>query len=97
MKLTLTGAGVALLLSSSAILANDSVLQATADPGQYAIQTLDYANTRYSPLDQINRDGTTVLMATHDSTVVDQMRRRVIELSNGELIRDQSQGVYGYQ
>ena len=56
MKLTLTGAGVALLLSSSAILANDSVLQATADPGQYAIQTLDYANTRYSPLDQINRD-----------------------------------------
>ncbi len=48
-------------------------------------------------LDQINRDGTTVLMATHDSTVVDQMRRRVIELSNGELIRDQSQGVYGYQ
>jgi cell division transport system ATP-binding protein len=48
-------------------------------------------------LDQINKDGTTVLMATHDSTVVDQMRRRVIELSNGELIRDQAQGVYGYQ
>lgn len=48
-------------------------------------------------LDQINRDGTTVLMATHDSTMVDQMRRRVIELSNGELIRDQAQGVYGYQ
>ena len=56
MKLTLTGAGVALLLSSSAILANDSVQQAIADPGQYAIQTLDYANTRYSPLDKINRD-----------------------------------------
>ena len=48
-------------------------------------------------LDQINRDGTTVLMATHDATIVDQMRRRVIELSNGELIRDQAQGVYGYQ
>ena len=48
-------------------------------------------------LDQINRDGTTVVMATHDATVVDQMRRRVIELSNGELIRDQAQGVYGYQ
>ena len=48
-------------------------------------------------LDQINRDGTTVVMATHDSTIVDQMRRRVIELSNGELIRDQAQGVYGYQ
>jgi len=48
-------------------------------------------------LDEINRDGTTVVMATHDSTIVDQMRRRVIELSNGELIRDQTQGVYGYQ
>lgn len=48
-------------------------------------------------LDQINRDGTTVVMATHDATVVDQMRRRVIELSNGELVRDQAQGVYGYQ
>ncbi len=36
-------------------------------------------------------------MATHDSTIVDQMRRRVIELGNGELIRDQAQGVYGYQ
>jgi len=48
-------------------------------------------------LDQINRDGTTILMATHDSTVVDQMRRRVVELSGGELVRDQAQGVYGYQ
>ena len=48
-------------------------------------------------LDQINRDGTTVLMATHDATIVDQMRRRVIELSRGELVRDQAQGVYGYQ
>ena len=48
-------------------------------------------------LDEINRGGTTVLMATHDATVVDQMRRRVIELGNGELIRDQAQGVYGYQ
>ena len=56
MKLALTGAGVALLLSSSAILANDSVQQAIANPGHYAIQTLDYANTRYSPLDKITRD-----------------------------------------
>lgn len=48
-------------------------------------------------LDQINKDGTTVLMATHDSTIVDQMRRRVIELSDGRLVRDQAQGVYGYQ
>lgn len=35
--------------------------------------------------------------ATHDSTIVDQMRRRVIELSDGRLVRDQAQGVYGYQ
>ena len=45
----------------------------------------------------INANGTTVLMATHDATIVDQMRRRVLELSAGELIRDQAQGVYGYQ
>jgi cell division transport system ATP-binding protein len=47
-------------------------------------------------LDRINRTGTTVLMATHDSSVVDQMRKRVIELSGGELVRDQSRGAYGY-
>jgi cell division transport system ATP-binding protein len=48
-------------------------------------------------LDRINRTGTTVLMATHDSTIVDQMRKRVIELSGGELVRDQARGAYGYQ
>ncbi len=48
-------------------------------------------------LDRINRTGTTVLMATHDAGIVDQMRKRVIELSNGAVVRDQSRGVYGYQ
>ena len=48
-------------------------------------------------LDRINRTGTTVLMATHDAGVVDQMRKRVIELSDGRVVRDQSRGVYGYQ
>jgi cell division transport system ATP-binding protein len=48
-------------------------------------------------LDRINRTGTTVLMATHDSGIVDQMRKRVIELDAGRVIRDQSRGVYGYQ
>lgn len=48
-------------------------------------------------LDRINRTGTTVVMATHDSTIVDQMRKRVIELADGRLVRDQSKGVYGYQ
>ena len=48
-------------------------------------------------LDRINRTGTTVVMATHDAGVVDQMRKRVIELSDGRVVRDQSRGVYGYQ
>ena len=46
-------------------------------------------------LDRINRTGTTVVMATHDDEIVDQMRKRVIELSTGEMVRDQSRGVYG--
>jgi cell division transport system ATP-binding protein len=48
-------------------------------------------------LDRINRTGTTVVMATHDSGVVDQMRKRVIELQAGAVVRDQVRGVYGYQ
>ena len=48
-------------------------------------------------LDRITRTGTTVLMATHDATIVDQMRKRVIELDDGAVVRDQSRGVYGYQ
>ena len=48
-------------------------------------------------LDRINRTGTTVVMATHDQNIVDQMRKRVIELEKGRLVRDQARGVYGYQ
>lgn len=48
-------------------------------------------------LDRINRTGTTVVMATHDAQIVDQMRKRVIELEKGRLVRDQTRGVYGYQ
>jgi cell division transport system ATP-binding protein len=47
-------------------------------------------------LDRINRSGTTVVMATHDSQIVDSMRRRVIELDAGHVVRDQARGVYGY-
>ena len=47
-------------------------------------------------LDQINKAGTTVIMATHDAGIVDQMRKRVIEITGGAIIRDQAQGVYGY-
>lgn len=46
-------------------------------------------------LDRINRTGTTVVMATHDSNIVNQMRRRVVELDRGRIIRDQARGVYG--
>jgi cell division transport system ATP-binding protein len=46
-------------------------------------------------LDRINRTGTTVVMATHDSRIVDTMRRRVIELDHGSLVRDQARGIYG--
>jgi cell division transport system ATP-binding protein len=46
-------------------------------------------------LERINRTGTTVLMATHDHSIVDSMRRRVVELDLGRVIRDESRGVYG--
>ncbi|HZG91987.1 MAG TPA: cell division ATP-binding protein FtsE [Pseudonocardia sp.] len=46
-------------------------------------------------LERINRTGTTVLMATHDHSIVDSMRRRVVELDMGHVVRDESRGVYG--
>jgi len=46
-------------------------------------------------LERINEYGTTVVMATHDRGIVDSMRRRVIEMSQGAVVRDQARGVYG--
>lgn len=46
-------------------------------------------------LDRINRTGTTIVMATHDQEIVDQMRKRVVELVDGTMVRDQASGVYG--
>ncbi len=46
-------------------------------------------------LERINRTGTTVLMATHDHSIVDSMRRRVVELDLGSVVRDDARGVYG--
>ncbi|MGH9087834.1 MAG: cell division ATP-binding protein FtsE [Acidimicrobiales bacterium] len=46
-------------------------------------------------LDRINRTGTTVVVATHDEVLVNWMRRRVIELDHGTVVRDQARGVYG--
>ena len=45
-------------------------------------------------LDRINRTGTTVVMATHDHAIVDAMRRRVVELEDGRIVRDESTGRY---
>ena len=45
-------------------------------------------------LEKINRAGTTVLMATHDSSIVNRRKKRVIELSNGKIVRDEEEGSY---
>jgi len=47
-------------------------------------------------LERINASGTTVLMATHEAAIVDQMKRRVIELVNGQIVRDERHGGYGF-
>ncbi|MEH0110990.1 cell division ATP-binding protein FtsE [Tersicoccus sp. MR15.9] len=45
-------------------------------------------------LERINQNGTTVVMATHDGMIVNEMRRRVIELNNGAIVRDDAEGIY---
>ena len=47
-------------------------------------------------LDRINRSGTTVIMATHDVAIVDQMRKRIVQLEHGHIVRDQARGMYGH-
>ncbi len=47
-------------------------------------------------LDRINRTGTTILMATHDVAIVDQMRKRIVQLEHGTIVRDQQRGMYGH-
>jgi cell division transport system ATP-binding protein len=47
-------------------------------------------------LERINAGGTTVLMATHEAGIVDQMKRRVVELVNGQIVRDERHGGYGF-
>lgn len=48
-------------------------------------------------LKQINRRGTTVVMATHDKEIVDIMQQRVVALENGRVVRDEMGGLYGYE
>ena len=47
-------------------------------------------------LERINLGGTTILMATHDVAIVDQMRKRIVQLEKGHIIRDQERGMYGH-
>ena len=47
--------------------------------------------------ERINKVGTTILMATHDKPIVDQMMKRVIAIENGRIVRDESRGAYGYE
>lgn len=47
--------------------------------------------------DRINKDGTTIVMVTHDQPMVDAMRKRVIAIEKGRIVRDQARGVYGYE
>ena len=46
---------------------------------------------------RINAAGTTIVMATHDKTIVDAMQRRVISIEDGQIVRDEAQGGYGYE
>ena len=46
---------------------------------------------------RINADGTTIVMATHDKGIVDAMKRRVIAIEDGHIVRDEAQGGYGYE
>lgn len=47
--------------------------------------------------ERINKSGTTIVMATHDKTIVDTMQKRVIAIEDGRIIRDEVKGAYGYE
>ena len=48
-------------------------------------------------LDEINSQGTTILMATHNSQIVNDIKHRVLAVENGRIVRDQQEGEYGYE
>lgn len=74
-----------------AIVNNPSVLIADEPTGN-----LDPATSReiMDLLDDINKAGTTILMATHDKDIVDRMKKRVIAIESGEIVRDEKRGMY---
>lgn len=48
-------------------------------------------------LEEINNQGTTILMATHNSQIVNDIKHRVLAIENGRIVRDQQEGEYGYE
>ncbi|MBF8983375.1 cell division ATP-binding protein FtsE [Lutibacter sp. B2] len=77
-----------------AIVNNPSVLIADEPTGNLDPET---AWETMKLLKQINRRGTTILMATHAKDIVDMMQQRVIAIENGKIVRDDQKGVYGYE
>ncbi|MBP2033497.1 cell division transport system ATP-binding protein [Clostridium algifaecis] len=77
-----------------AIVNNPSILIADEPTGNLDPDTsMDIMDT----INDINRAGTTVLMATHAREIVDNMRKRVIALEKGIIVRDEKRGAYGYE
>lgn len=77
-----------------AIVNNPSILIADEPTGNLDPDTsLDIMDT----LNDINHAGTTVLMATHAKDIVDNMRKRVVALEKGIIVRDEQRGAYGYE
>ncbi|HHY91340.1 MAG TPA: ATP-binding cassette domain-containing protein, partial [Clostridiales bacterium] len=77
-----------------AIVNNPSVLIADEPTGNLDPET---AWEIMKLMKQINRRGTTIIMATHAKEIVDLMQQRVIAIENGRIIRDEKKGVYGYE
>lgn len=77
-----------------AMVNNPSLLIADEPTGNLDPETaMDIMNL----LDDINRAGTTILMATHAKDIVDQMKKRVIAIEKGTVARDEKRGRYGYE
>ncbi|WP_123054614.1 cell division ATP-binding protein FtsE [Clostridium sp. JN-1] len=77
-----------------AIVNNPSILIADEPTGNLDPET---AMGIVETMNDINKAGTTVVMATHAKEIVDMMRKRVIALEKGVIIRDEQGGVYGYE
>ncbi|MBV7271594.1 cell division ATP-binding protein FtsE [Clostridiaceae bacterium UIB06] len=77
-----------------AIVNNPSILIADEPTGNLDPETaMDIMQT----LNDINYAGTTILMATHAKEIVDNMRKRVIAIEKGIIVRDEQKGAYGYE